>query len=144
LVQDGHRLEHVFPPRDLQSWHQLPVSGIATFNPVVIADTSPDGIRKALEAYPYQRFPVIQQGVVGGIVTRKEAEAALSEKRLPNLEPAVTCLPHETIRDLQAKLIGSTSLIAVVVDQPGGRLLGLVTLHDLLRAEVAIAKESSA
>jgi CBS domain-containing protein len=55
----------------------------------------------------------------------------------------VACLPNQTIRQLQAKLIDSTSLIAVVLDQPGGKLLGVVTLHDLLRAEVGFAKETS-
>jgi len=31
--------------------------------------------------------------------------------------------------------------MAVVVDQAEGKAIALVTLHDLLRAEVAIAKE---
>jgi CIC family chloride channel protein len=81
--------------------------------------------------------PSVQLAV--GILTRREAEAAIAEKRSPKLEPLVICLPHQTIRELQAKLIESTSLMTVILDQPGGRLLGLVTLHDLLRAEVAIA-----
>jgi CIC family chloride channel protein len=40
LVQDGHRLDHVIPPRDLQSWQQLPVSAVATFQPVAVLDSS--------------------------------------------------------------------------------------------------------
>jgi len=140
LVQDGHQLEHVVPPRDLQSWQQLPVSAIANFQPVVVQDGSAVELQKLLRTAPYQRFPVIERGVPAGILTRKEAEAAIAEKRVPRLEPLVICLPHQTIRELQGKLIESTSLIVVILDQPGGRLLGLVTLHDLLRAEVAIAK----
>lgn len=141
LVQDGHQLQHVIPPRDLRSWQQLPISAIANFQPIVIHDLSVEEIRSHLQAHPYQRFPVALDGKLSGILTRKEAEAALAEKRLPKIEPAVTCLRNQTVRELQSKLIESTSLITVVVDQPGGKILGLVTLHDLLRAEVAIGND---
>jgi CIC family chloride channel protein len=144
LVQDGHRLEHVVPPRDLQAWQQLPVSAIATFQPIVAQDSSsPEALRKLLRSYPYQRFPVVAEGKPIGILTRKEAEDALHETRRPKYEPVVICLPQQTIHDLQSKLIDSASLLAVVLDRPQGQILGLVTLHDLLRAEVAIAKESA-
>jgi CIC family chloride channel protein len=141
LVQDGHRLEHVIPPRDLQSWQQLPVSALATFQPVTVQDLSPGELQKQLKSQPYQRFPVIQHGTLVGILTRKETELALREKRLPKLEPHVTCLPHQTIRELQGKLIDSNSLMVVLLDKPAGQVIGLITLHDLLRAEAAMAKE---
>jgi CIC family chloride channel protein len=140
LVQDGHRLEHVIPPRDLQSWQQLPVSAIANFQPIFAQASVPLEVQKLLRTHPYQRFPVVEQGKPLGILTRKEAEAAIAEKRSPKLEPAATCLPHQTIRELQSTLIESISLMALVLDQPNGKVLGLVTLHDLLRAEVTIAK----
>jgi CIC family chloride channel protein len=143
LVQDGHRLDHVVPPRDLQAWQQLPVSAIATLQPVIINDLSTQALLKLLKSQPYQRFPVAEDGAPKGILTRKEAEAAISQKRAPTLEPLVTCLAQQSIRDLQRKLIDSTSLIVVVLDQPDGRILGLVTLHDLLRAEVALAKDGT-
>ena len=41
LTQDGHQMEHVRPPRDLQSWQQLPVSAIANFQPVVVKGLIP-------------------------------------------------------------------------------------------------------
>jgi len=141
LLQDGHRLEHVVPPRDLQAWQQLPVSAIATFQPVALQDLSPNEIQKLLKDHPYQRFPVVQNGSAVGILTRKEAEAAMAEKRSPRLDPLVSCLPHQTIRQLQSMLIDSTSLMVIVLDRPSGRVLGLVTLHDLLRAEVAATRE---
>ena len=39
-------------------------------------------------------------------------------------------------------LIESTALMVVLLDEPKGKILGLITLHDLLRAEVSAAKES--
>ena len=140
LVQDGHKLEHVIPPRDLQTWQQLPVSAIANFQPVVIPNLEPNEIRQLLRSHPYQRFPVVVNGVARGMLLRKEAEASLAEKRAPKCEPAVTCLPHQTIRDLQGLLIESTALAVLLVDKPNGNVLGMVTLHDLLRAEVAMSK----
>ena len=131
------------PPRDLQSWQQLPVSAIANFHPVVIESLNPAEIQSTLKAHPFQRFPVARNGILSGILTRKEAEAALAENRAPKLEPAVTCLPSQNIRQLQSLLIESTSLLTVLVDRPNGKILGVVTLHDLLRAEVSLAKEGA-
>jgi CIC family chloride channel protein len=140
LTQDGHQLEHVRPPRDLQSWQQLPVSAIASFQPVTLRSLDAAEIQALLKSHPYQRFPVEQNDRLAGVLTRKEAELALVEKRAPKLEPATTCLREQTIRDLQRLLIESASQFVVVQDRPGGKTLGLVTLHDLLRAEVEKGK----
>jgi CIC family chloride channel protein len=133
----------VVPPRDLQSWQQLPVSAIATLKPVAANDLSATALQKLLRKHPYQRFPAIADGMPQGILTRKEAEAAIAEQRTPKLDPLVTCLPDQTIRELQSKLIESTSLMVIILEHPRGRILGLVTLHDLLRAEVALANQGS-
>ncbi len=143
LLQDGHQLEHVIPPRDLQSWQQLPISAIANFHPVSVQDTRPPELRRLLQQHPYQRFPVVLNGALDGILTRKEIEAALQQERTPKWEPAVTCLPRQTIGELQHRLIDSSSLMVVLVDQPGGKLLGLVTLHDLLRAQTAMSQSAT-
>jgi CIC family chloride channel protein len=142
LAQDGHHLEHVVPPRDLLSWQQLPLSTIANFQPITVPNSSPTDLRRLLQLHPYQRFPVLHDGKPVGVLTRKEADTALAENRLPKFEPLVSCLPHQTIRELQGKLIESTSLMVLVLDQPDGKLIALVTLHDLLRAEVSIANSS--
>lgn len=142
LEQDGHFIEHVRPPRDLQSWQQLPVSAIVNFRPVVVRDLAPAEVRKVLQSHPYQRFPVVQAGQLTGLLIRREAEAALAEKRPPRLEAATTCVPAQTIRDVQSLLIESANQAVVVLDRPGGNVLGLFTLHDLLRVEVAMANSS--
>ena len=61
LTQDGHQLEHVRPPRDLQSWQQLPLyTAIASFQPVTLRSMDTTEIQALLKAHPYQRFPVDQ------------------------------------------------------------------------------------
>ncbi|HWD17848.1 MAG TPA: chloride channel protein [Verrucomicrobiae bacterium] len=139
LLQDGHDLQHVIPPRDLQSWLQLPVSAIANFHPVIAPGVAPEALATLLRDHPQQRFPVVMQDTLAGILTRREAELALAEKRTPKLDKAVVCQPQRTIGELQSLLIESASLLVVVVDAQE-RILGLVTLHDLLRAETALAK----
>jgi CIC family chloride channel protein len=136
LTQDGHHIEHVRPPRDLQSWQQFPVSAIANFRPVVIHDLAPAKLQDVLKSHPYQRFPVVQGDKLTGILTRREAEAALRENRAPKLENATTCLPHQTVRKLQGLLVESPINFVILVGEDGGKILGIITLHDLLRAEV--------
>ena len=141
-TQDGHQLEHVRSPRGLQGWQQLPVSAIANFRPAVAGDLDPAEIRKLLQAHPYQRFPITKEARLAGILTRKEAEAAPTEKRAARLEPATTCLPGQTIRQLQALLIESSTGLVVLTAADGQAVLGVVTLHDQLRAELEKATAS--
>lgn len=142
LTQDGHQIEHVRPPRGLQGWQLLPVSAIANFRPVVLGDLNASEIQKALKTHPYQRFPVTKEGTLAGILTRKEAEAALAAKRAPRLEPATTCQPGHTIRQLQALLIESSTALVALTGADGLAVLGVVTLHDLLRSGVEKARSS--
>ena len=142
IEQDGHHIEHVKPPRDLQSWHQFPVSAVANFRPVLAESTEREQVTGLLEKNPYQRFPVVKDGVLQGILTRNEALAAIAEGRNPKLEPATECYPDQNVRQLQMLLIESSSQMVVLMDSPNGKLLGVVTLHDLLRAEVSVSKNS--
>ena len=141
LAQDGHRLEHVRPPRDLRSWQLLSVSAIANFQVVTVDGLGRNTLRETLKRHPYQRFPVMQGGRLAGILTRKEAESAVAGTAPPKLEPATTCLREQSIRDLQEALIESTTQFVVVLDRREGTVVGLVTLHDLLRAEASMAQK---
>ena len=141
LEQDGHQLEHVIPPRDLKSWQQLPVSAIANFSPVIIKDLSPEVLSEVLEAFPDLRFPVVVNKEIKGVITREEAKEALEEQREPELAPLIICAPSQSIRELQYSLIESATGLVGLVDPGAKRLIGIVTLHDLLRREVAITKE---
>lgn len=139
LVQDGHRIEKVRPPRDLLSWQQSEVVDIMTKQPVVVSDLTPAAVQQTLKDHPYERFPVVENGKPTAVLTRTEAHAALAEKRAPKLEPVTTCRGNQTIRELQTLLINSTTQFVVVVDNDGV-VQGEITLHDLLRAEVQKAE----
>jgi CBS domain-containing protein len=57
------------------------------------------------------------------------------------VEQAITCMPHQTIRHLQGILIESPTFLVVLLDKPDGRVIGLVTLHDILRAETRMSQQ---
>jgi CIC family chloride channel protein len=139
LEQDGHQMEHLIPPRDLRSWHNLPVSAIATFKPVPITDLSEAALKNALEEHPYRFFPVVIEEHLSGMASRRDIEEALAEHRPLKLETAATCRPADTIRDCQNLLIDSPTETLLLTDKPDGKILGIVTLHDVLRAQVAMA-----
>ncbi len=141
LVQDGHNLQHVIPPRDLRSWQQLPVSAIMNFQPIVLKDLSPATMQEAIETHPYNYFPVMEDGKLTGILSRQKAQIAIDQGEPPILQPAATCLPGDHIRQLQYKLIESPTGVAIMLDKPGGQVIGIVTLHDLLRAEVGMTRD---
>jgi chloride channel protein, CIC family len=142
LEQDGHKLEKLLPPRDLQSWQKLPISTIANFQPIVLNNLEPAEVEKILKAHAFAYFPVMEHDKLTGIASRAELAEAIVEKRAPKLAPIIRCEPRQTIRELQTKLIESPTGVAVVCDAASGKLLGLVTLHDLLRAQINAAQSS--
>ncbi len=139
LLQDGHRMEHIIPPRDLKSWQNLPVSAIARFDPVVIASLEPDDLRDAMR-YPYSRFPVVEDGRLTGILNRAEIQIALDRGAAPKAGAAYDVRPWQVIREIQNLLIESEDGIVVVTDRENGNPIAVVTLHDLLRAQLAISE----
>lgn len=140
LEQDGHQLERLLPPRNLRSWQEMPVSVVANFRPVVVESLEPAALASLLKSRPFRCFPVVQAGRLAGIVQRDELVAALAEARAPALDPAVTVLPGDSIRQAQRQLIEATAGLVVLTDGKANRLLGIFTLHDLLRAELESAE----
>ncbi|MEO6054988.1 MAG: chloride channel protein, partial [Chthoniobacterales bacterium] len=140
LTDDGHEMEHVVPPRDLRSWQNLPVSAVAQFAPVTVEITDIQAFHSVLEAHSYERFPAMQNGQFVGIVRREEIEAGIREDRLLKPEPCPSLLPGETIRKAEHLLIESGMGMVIIADQPQGKPLAVLTLHDLLRAQMAVAE----
>ena len=140
LEQDGHDVERVRPPRDLTAWQQWPVSAIANFHPVALDQPEPAAMERLLRLHPYKRFPVLQAGRPIGILTRADAEAARAKGRSPRLSAATTCPPDATIREAQRLLVESATGVLLLVGPGDGRLVGLVTLHDLVRAQMALSE----
>jgi CIC family chloride channel protein len=140
LLQDGHELIRIKPPRDLESWQKLPVSEIARTRPVVLPDLQHSTIRRFLDAYPYQRFPVFAQAKVAGIVDRQQLKTCLTQNTVPRLMPPVLCAPDVSVREVGTMLMESISGLVLIQDPSTEELTAVVTLHDLLRTQAALSE----
>lgn len=143
IEQDGHDLARLSPPRDLRAWQEQPVSALANPRPVLAESLAADSLQALLSRHPFERFPVVESGRLRGVLTRAEAMAALRENRPPLLRPAVTCAPTERLRVIGERLVESSSGIVILQENETCPVIGLVTLHDLLRAELAAAERGN-
>ena len=140
LLQDGHELIRIKPPRDLESWQKLPVSEIVRMKPVILPNLERKTMKSHLELYPYQRFPVRVGGTVSGVVMREDMRRALATNTNPRVIPLVDCPASLSVREVGARLMESASGIVAVRDESTGEITSVVTLHDLLRAQAALAE----
>lgn len=140
LAQDGQHVERLVPPRSLRHWMELPAARIANFSPLVVTDLAPDALRTFLAAHPHDRFPVVLAGALAGVLTRREATSAFAAGRMPALEPAITLSLASSVREVAARIVDSPSGLLVVVGKNGG-VNAVITLHDLLRAQLNFANQ---
>jgi CIC family chloride channel protein len=73
-----------------------------------------------------------------GVVTRAEIESALVQRRQPVIEPAIVCYDDDKLRNIENKFIQSTTGMVIVLSKKDSSMGGLITLHDLLRAQAAM------
>ncbi len=141
LDQDGHVVERFVPPRDLREWQNQPVVHLSNPKPVAAQSLEPKPLQQLLQNYPYAQFPVVVEGKICGVLTRIEGNQALREKRRPVLAEATICNPSLPLRDVEMQLIESKTGLLLLQENPAGPLVGLLTLHDILRAQQAATHE---
>ncbi len=137
LVQDGHELHKIRPPLDLHSWQNLPVAAIANPKPVSVRTLEVKALKELIGRYPYACFPVILDERLAGIVTRDEIMKAVLAGTPPEIQPAITCFPDQPVREIGDKFIASPVSALLVVERDGGAVVGIITLHDLIRAQAS-------
>jgi len=141
LEQDGHSVERFAPPRDLREWQKQPVSQLANPKPVIVTSLDLKHLQNLLQNHPYAQFPVVIGGQIRGLLTREEATRSIREKLPPALVEATICRPELSLRDVETQLIESKTGFLLLCEQPDGPLVGILTLHDILRAQQAAAEE---
>jgi len=141
LEQDGHVVERFCPPRDLREWQKQPVSLLANPKPVAASSLDLKAVQTLVQNHPYTQFPVIINGRVQGVLTRDEATRAIREKRPPALAEATICRPDLSLQAVEMQLIESKTGFLVLQDGDTTPLAGILTLHDILRAQQAAVEE---
>ena len=136
LIQSGNDPMRHIPARDFDQWHRRPIATLANLKPVTLSSLEPDHIRHTLENHSYGNFPLITNGLPTGIFSRQDLVRSLKSDESPTPVPPVTVNPATSIRDTQSRMLEANANFVLIVDSAKGRLLGVITLHDLLRAEL--------
>lgn len=101
-------------------------------------NTSVQAAAALMQRYGYEGYPVVQDGKVIGLLTRRDVDRAISHKlNLPvtSLMNAgeITVQPQDSISHLQRLMTSSGWGQIPVVDPQSGSLIGIVTRTDLLK-----------
>ena len=129
IERDGIELERHMPPRSLASLQARPISTLANFSPVFDGSPDRDELERLCAEYPYQKFPLVINGQLLGLVDRSE----ILSNRSPKVAAAEAIPAHSTIREAVAKMVENSLNILVVVSSVENTPIGIVTLHDVLR-----------
>ncbi len=116
----------------------ITVAQIMSRGPQVLSpDTRVDEAARRMQRYGYEGYPVVSQGRVIGLLTRRAVDRAISHKL--NLTAAslmdageVTIHPTDSIEYLQRLMIDTGWGQIPVVDSNSGLIIGIVTRTDLL------------
>ena len=138
IVQDGHELHKVKPPIDINSWQNLQISAVASPNPVGLNNLTEQHMKETLASYPYNAFPVFTGTKITGILTRKQIKDALANKTTPEVHEISTCFSDQTVKEVGNKFVESAVHVLIVLDRKSEKVKGIITLHDLIRAQAAM------
>lgn len=149
LLQDKINLKKMPHYKGDQDWRNLPVSTIMSFDPVTVgAEERLDDIlaRIGEEGLRHHAYPVTDAGgQVTGVVTHHEmeekqrAQAARTVGELVEGQHLISLNPETSIRDVAQILVLEDVMQAPVVSSSDpGKLMGIVTLHDIARQQNAI------
>jgi CIC family chloride channel protein len=138
LVQDGHELHKIRPPQDLMGWRNLPISAVANPAPVFLIGFSSKTMQELINSFPYAFFPAAENGAVTGIVSRQGLIDSIRTGTRPAQKKAVICTPEQTIHAVSKKFITHSIPLVLVGDPISGKVSGLLTLHDLIRAQASL------
>ncbi len=123
--------EHVQPA--------MTVGAIMSKNPLILSPDTPVGeAHRLMQRYGYEGFPVVSDGVVVGLLNRREVDRAIShglELTVGSLMDAgdITITPEASLEELQSVMGTSGWGQVPVVSPANGELIGIVTRTDLLK-----------
>lgn len=89
----------------------------------------------------HERFPVVIDMKLKGVITREHMERVIDQDEEPIIDAVATCRREATIRDIQHQIIESPANMVVIIGGLDEVPIGIMTLHDILRAEIMFTKD---
>ena len=123
----------------------LTVRQIMSPHPLVLApDTPAEKAARLMQRYGYEGYPVVQDGKVRGLLTRRAVDRAISHRLNLNASSLmdsgeVTVGPSDSVENLRRVMIDSGWGQVPVVDPETGGIIGIVTRTDLLKTMADVA-----
>ncbi len=117
----------------------LTVHNIMSKNPLILTtDTPIDEVARLMLRYGYEGYPVMENGKIVGLITRRMVDRALTHKMsLPasSLMEAgeISVYPEDSLETLQKVMASSGWGQIPVVDSQSGNIVGIVTRTDLIK-----------
>ncbi len=137
LEQDGQEIRMPAKPGTRFDWRSVPAASIASARPVFLESLEAGPVRDLLTRHPFQRFPVVRDGCTTGIVQRSDLERYLATGAAPPIHPAVSHPSASSVHEAAEALVGSSQGM-IILTGGDGRAEAVLTLHDLVRAQVAL------
>ncbi|HWQ84124.1 MAG TPA: CBS domain-containing protein, partial [Anaerolineales bacterium] len=105
---------------------------------VLTPDTSDQEAARRMSLYGYEGYPVVENGQVVGLLTRRQVDRAIAHKlnytaRQLMSAGQITVSADDSIEQLQEKMINSGWGQIPVVDPHSQAIIGIVTRTDLLK-----------
>lgn len=136
LHNDGINMEQHVEARDFSSWKSRRVSTYASFRVKKVERWDPAFVADLLRNSPYAVYPVLDpEGKLQGVVARSLLEPYPANGAHPPVLPAATAALDATLGEIEALLIEAPLNVVVLVDS-ARVVVGIFTLHDLLRSQV--------
>ncbi|MFT3782995.1 MAG: chloride channel protein [Nibricoccus sp.] len=144
LRQDGLSPERVLPPRDYRRWKEMRVGAIAQYEVVTVTSRDAASLADLLTRSQHQRFPVIDpEEKVVGVATRDQIQFALNNSTALEFYPAHWIGASSTLEAAQRAILDAHGDCLCVGDSGTGKLEGILTLHDFLRAQQRLSDDAA-
>ncbi|MBU4485895.1 MAG: CBS domain-containing protein, partial [Candidatus Delongbacteria bacterium] len=99
---------------------------------------SQDELQNIIDHYSYNAYPVIKEGKLEGVVSREGMKDALLKKTVPKIHQVGVCFSDQTVKEVGNKFIEYDIHMLIVLDKNTNSIKGIITLHDLIRAQSAV------
>jgi chloride channel protein, CIC family len=139
LERDGIDLDQLIPIKSWGALQKRPVAAIATFKPVLVNTIERKELMHFTEKYPYQLFPFVRENRVKGLISRQAILEGNGDQ--VNMQPALSISPDVTVKEAVTKMVSQSANLLVLTAKENGHPIGVVTLHDVLRAQQQIADQ---